>query len=93
MNPAEIAAAIVALLMLASRFVQAAKPAWSRLPKPVAVILPVATLLVLPVIDLLREVKTWSDIVTQLIAAVALVLVGLAPKAAAKPKSEPVQYG
>jgi hypothetical protein len=90
MTPLEIATAIVSVLLLLSRFVQAAKPAWRYLPKPVAVLLPPAVTLALPVMDLLREVKTWGDLVTQLIAATAMVLVGLAPKNAAKPaKHEP----
>lgn len=71
--------------MLISRFVQAAKPAWDRLPKPVAVILPPAVALVQPVSDLLAQTKTWSDLVSYGIGAAVMVIAGLFPsKAAAK---------
>lgn len=80
MSPVEIAAAIVSVLMLASRFVQAAKPVWDRMPKAVAVVLPPAVALVPQVVDLLNQTKTVSDLVTYLIAAAAMVAVGLFPK-------------
>jgi hypothetical protein len=82
MTPVEIALGIVSVLMLISRFLQAAKPAWDRLPKPVAVLLPPIVALIPQVVDLVNQTKSWSDLVNYLIAASAMVLVGLFPKSA-----------
>jgi hypothetical protein len=82
MTPVEIAVAVVSVLMLASRFVQSAKPIWDRLPKPVAVLLPPAVALVPQVSDLLNQTKTWSDLVAYGLASVAMVVVGMFPKSA-----------
>lgn len=80
MTAIEIAAAIASVLMLVSRFVQAAKPAWNRLPKSVAVILPPAVLLVPQVVDLIGQAKSWADLTAYLIASVAMTITGLFPK-------------
>ena len=82
MTPVEIALAIVSVLMLISRFVQSAKPLWDRLPKWLAVMLPPVVGLIPQVSDLLRETKTWSDLVNYMIAAAGMVVVGLFPKPA-----------
>jgi hypothetical protein len=85
MTPLQVATAILSTILVLSRFINAAKPAWQRLPKPVAVLLPPAIALTQPVIDLLQQTKTWADLVTQLIAATAMVVVGLFPRNAARP--------
>lgn len=82
MSPVEIATAVVSVLMVASRFVQAAKPLWDRLPRAVAVVLPAAVALVPQIIDLLSQSKTAIDLTTNLIAAAGLVAVGLFPSKA-----------
>ncbi len=82
MTPVEIALAIVSVLMLLSRFINAAKPAWDRLPKPVAVLLPPIVALIPQVTDLIDDTKSWSDLVNYLIAAAAMIVVGLFPKKA-----------
>lgn len=84
MSPVEIAAVVVSVVMLLSRFVEACKPLWDRLPKSVAVLIPPAVALVPQVVDLLHQTKTVADLISYLIAAVAMVVVGLFPKAAAK---------
>lgn len=82
MTPVEIAAAIVSLLLLISRFIMAAKPAWDRLPKPVAVLLPPIVAVIPPVIDVVNQVKSWSDLTTYIIASVAMIVTGLFPRSA-----------
>ena len=89
MTPVEIVAAIVSVLLLGSRFLQSAKPVWDRFPKPVAVMLPPIVALIPGVVELLNQTKTWADLVNYLIAAFAMVVVGLFPKAANKPPVTP----
>lgn len=79
-----IVAVVVGVLLLASRWVQAAKPFWAYLPKSVAVLLPAVVAMIPQVIDLLNKSKTWDDLVSYGIAAAALVAAGLAPSAAHK---------
>jgi hypothetical protein len=94
MTPVEIALGIVSVLMLISRFLQAAKPAWDRLPKAIAVLLPPIVALIPQIVDLVNQTKTWSDLVNYLIAASAMVLVGLFPKSAdeSKGSTPPTTY-
>lgn len=82
MTPVDIAFGIVSVLMLVSRFVNSAKPIWDRFPKPVAVLLPPIVVLIPQVVDIIDDTKTWADLVNYLIAAAALVVVGLFPKKA-----------
>jgi hypothetical protein len=83
MSVVEIAAAVVSVLMVASRFLQAAKPVWDRFPKVVAVALPVVVAMIPQVVDLIGQSKTTVDFINYVIASVALVVVGLLPKSAA----------
>lgn len=82
MTPVEIALAIVSVLLLISRFINAAKPAWDRMPKPIAVLLPPVVALIPQITDLIDDTKTWSDLINYLIAAAAMIVVGLFPKKA-----------
>lgn len=89
MTPVEIVAVIVSVLMLVTRFLQSAKPIWDRLPKAVAVMLPPIVALIPQVVDLLNQTKTWADLVNYLIAAFAMVVVGLFPKSNSAPTPPP----
>jgi hypothetical protein len=82
MSVVEIAAAVVSVLMVASRFLNAAKPMWDRLPKVVAVALPVVVAMIPQIAEMIGQSKTTVDFVNYVIASVALVVVGLFPKSA-----------
>lgn len=79
MSVVAIVAFVVSVLMVGSRWLQAARPLWDRLPKVVAVMLPAIVAMVPQVIDLLQQSKTAVDLVSNVAAAAALVVVGLFP--------------
>lgn len=79
-TPLEIAGLIVGSLLTLSRFVQAAKAAWSRLPRWAAVLAPAVVAVIPAIVELVQQVRTWADLVTQVIASTALVIVNLFPK-------------
>jgi hypothetical protein len=74
----EIGAYVSAGLLSASKLFAAAKPLWDKLPRPVAVMVPV----LVAALPLLAEkaglIKTDVDLMTLCITAVALLVPGLA---------------
>lgn len=82
MSVVEIVSFVVAGLAVASRFVQAAKPMWDRLPKPVAIVLPAVVAMIPQVSDLLGQSKSSVDLLSNAIAAIGIVVVGLFPSKA-----------
>lgn len=91
MTPVEIAALVVSVLLTVTRFVEASKPLWGRLPKWAAVLLPAVIAVAPPIVDLLRSVRTTSDLVTQLIAAAAVLITNLFPRHDPAPAPPTVQ--
>ena len=79
MSVVAIVAFVASVLMVGSRWLQAARPLWDRLPKAVAVLLPAIVAMIPQVIDLLNQSKTAVDLVSNVVASVALVVVGLFP--------------
>ena len=79
MSVVAIVAFVVSVLMVASRWLSAAKPLWNMMPHAVAVLLPGIVALIPQVVDQLSQSKTAVDLVSNVIAAVALVVVGLFP--------------
>jgi len=83
MSVVAIVAFVVSALMVLSRWLKAAQPLWSKLPTWLAVLLPGVVALIPQVIDQLQGSTTAVDLVTNVVAAVALVVVGLLPKKSA----------
>lgn len=78
LSTVEIAAYVVAGALAASKLLSAAKPLWDKLPKVVAVALPVLVVDLPLVAGYFGLVQTGGDLTTALIASVALLLPGLA---------------
>lgn len=79
MSVVAIVAVVVSVLLTASRFLNSAKPLWSRLPQPVAVLLPAVVAVIPQVVDAISGSKTALDLVNNAVVAVGLVVVGLFP--------------
>jgi hypothetical protein len=96
MSVVAIVSFIVSALMVLSRFIQAAKPAWEKLGslfgakagKFLAVLLPGLVSLVPQIVDLIQPSKTAVDLTSNLIAAFGIVVVGLFPKNAPTTESD-----
>lgn len=80
MSVVAIVAFVVSALLVLSRWLKAAQPLWSKLPTWAAVLIPGVVALIPQVIDQLQGSTTAVDLVTNVVAAVALVVVGLFPK-------------
>lgn len=74
MTPTDIAADIVAGCLLVTQFVSGLKPIWAKLPKWLAVLVPVVVSLLPQVADAAGLVKTEQGLV-QLIITSAVLLV------------------
>jgi hypothetical protein len=85
----EVVAVIIGVLMLLSRYLEAAKPVWSRMPRAVAVLLPAVVSLIPQVVALVQQTKTWLDLMNYLIASAAIVIVGMFPEHPPKPPTPP----
>jgi hypothetical protein len=79
-TPVEIAAYVSAGALAASKLLSAVKPLWSKLPRPVAVALPVVVAALPQVAAQAGLVQTGHDLVTFAVVAVAALLPGLAEK-------------
>lgn len=74
----EIGAYVSAGLLAASRLLDVAKPVWEKLPRPVAVALPVVVAALPALAEKAGLVKTEVDLVTLGITALALLVPGIA---------------
>jgi hypothetical protein len=84
LTPVEIAADVVAGSLAVSKLVAAAQPFWAKLPKWVAVLLPVFVMDLPLVANAFGLVQTSTDMTTAIITSVALLLPGVASAEAAK---------
>lgn len=89
LNPVVIAADASAVLLAGSRLISAAKPFWSKLPRWLAVALPVVVAVIPQIVMQLAGVTKDIDFVNVTITAVALLAPGLA-EAEATPAAPPV---
>ncbi len=81
LTPIEIAAFVAAGALSASKLISAAKGLWDKLPRPVAVLLPVLVACLPQIAAAAGLVKVEGDLVTLGIASVALLLPGIAEAA------------
>lgn len=88
MSIVEISTVAVSILLGASRLLKAAQPLWNKLPRVVAVALPVVVLSVPKLVELFGGVHTTLDLTETLVLAAALLVPGIAE--AEKPAPEPV---
>jgi hypothetical protein len=78
LNPVEVAAYVSAGALAGSKLFTAVKPLWNRLPRWLAVALPVMILDLPQVSQLFSGTTTANGLFTALVASLALVLPGLA---------------
>lgn len=78
LSPIEIGAAIAAGVLAASKLVTAAQGLWDKLPRPLAVVMPVLVLALPQVAAAAGLIKVEGDLVTFAVTAVALLLPGIA---------------
>jgi len=69
MSSVVIASFIVSVLMVASQFLQTAKPLWAKLPQPLPTLLPVIVALIPQVSDILGATTDSLSLVHNLFAA------------------------
>lgn len=89
LTPVEIAAGLAAGLLALSKVFAVARPLWNRLPRWLAVALPVVILNTPQVLSALGVVHTGADLTTALCTTVALLLPGIAQAEAARPPPSP----
>jgi hypothetical protein len=78
LSPVEIGAYVVAGALAASKLISATADLWAKLPRPVAVLAPVLVACLPKIAEQAGLVKTEGDLLTLGIAAVALLLPGIA---------------
>lgn len=76
-TPIDIASDITAGVLAASKLISAAQPIWQKLPRWLAVALPVVVLDIPQVVSLLGGVQSGMDLTTAIVASVALLLPGV----------------
>jgi hypothetical protein len=76
MSPVEIAAAVAAVALAATRLLKIAGPFWSKMPKPVQALLPVVVVALPQVASLAGFVHTDMDLTAFAIQAAALFVPG-----------------
>lgn len=74
-----IAAVVVSVLMLLSRFIEGCKPFWDHLPRVVTVLLPPVVLLLPHFGNLFSHTKAWADLIWYLIGALVMLIIGWFP--------------
>jgi uncharacterized membrane protein YjjP (DUF1212 family) len=84
LTPVEIAADVVAGSLAASKLLTAAQSYWAKLPKWLAVVLPVLVMDLPLVANAFGLVQTSTDLTTAVITSVALLLPGVASAETAK---------
>ena len=78
LSTVEISAYVAALALAGSKLLTAAKPLWDKLPRPVAVALPVVVADLPLVAGYFGLVQTTGDLTLAVVTSVALLLPGLA---------------
>lgn len=78
LSPIEIGAYIASGAIASTRLLSLTQSLWNRLPRPVAVVLPVLIAALPQVASAAGLIKTGTDLVTFGIAAIALLLPGVA---------------
>lgn len=78
LSPVEIGAAIAAGALSATKLISACQNLWAKLPRPLAVVMPVLVLALPQVAAAAGLIKVEGDLVTFGITAVALLLPGIA---------------
>ena len=78
LSPVEIGADAVAGLLAASKLLPATQPLWAKLPRVLAVALPVVVLDLPQLLALFGVVTTETSLLSAVIASVALLLPGIA---------------
>jgi hypothetical protein len=78
MTVIDIASVVVSVLLGASRLLATAKPLWNKLPRVVAVAVPVVVACVPQVVEMLGGVKSALDLATTVVFAAALLVPGIA---------------
>lgn len=78
LTPVDIASAVVAFCLAASKLLTACKPLWAKLPRWLAVALPVLVLDLPQVADAFGVAHTGADLTTALVVSLALLVPGLA---------------
>jgi hypothetical protein len=78
LNPVVIAADASAILLASSKTLTALQPIWAKLPKWLAVALPVIVAVVPQIAGQLGGVVTTTDLVNVTITAIALLVPGIA---------------
>ena len=85
LSPVDIASYVAAGLLAASRLISVVQPLWAKLPRWIAVVLPVLIVSIPQVVDAAGLVKTDIGIVQWLITSAALLVPGIAEAEKAKP--------
>jgi uncharacterized membrane protein YjjP (DUF1212 family) len=84
LTPVEIAADVAAGVLAASKLVTAVQPLWAKLPKWLAVVLPVLVMDLPQVAAAFGLVQTNVDLTMAIVTSVAMLLPGIAEAEAAK---------
>lgn len=77
-TPVDVAATVVAGLLAASKLLPVTKPLWKKLPRVLAVALPVLVLDLPQLLSFFGVVHTGTDLTMAVVASVALLLPGIA---------------
>ena len=78
LSPVEIAADVTAGLLAASKLLPVTQPLWAKLPRVLALALPVVVLDLPQLLALFGVVTTDTSLVSAVVASVALLLPGIA---------------
>lgn len=78
MTVIDIASVVVSVLLGASRLLTVAKPLWAKLPRAVAVAVPVVVACIPQLVEQLGLAKSALDLTTTLVFAAALLVPGIA---------------
>lgn len=78
LTPVDIAADVVAGLLAASKLLPASQPLWAKLPKVLAVALPVVVLDLPVLLSAFGVVQSGMDLTMAVVSSVALLLPGIA---------------
>jgi hypothetical protein len=73
-DPIQTASTIAAVVIAATRVLNAAKPAWSKVPEPFYSFLPVLVLVLPDLAARLAGVQTGTDLTVELVTALSLLV-------------------
>lgn len=78
LTPIDIASYVSASALAASKLISVCKPLWNRLPKWLAVLLPVLVLALPQIAQFFAGAKTSSELLAAFVTSLALLMPGLA---------------